>query len=350
LLKRGQAKILLFMSKKNFFSVLLFPVLACNSPQGKAPTKPDILINVPKAVEPATKKAAATVEPLPQTKKVEEPAKPVQTMYAKKLEGPYPPDGAGYFGELTTRPGGDKMTCAIEQKESPGNVYTGPWEARNPKTPPESFPSANIFVTYEVAKRGGNPNIMGLYLEIYVEEGAYGLALDAPLLLLPKKAKGGFEGKVVGTSMKFEDLIPGGDPELLFQYKSIFTYVSESGESNVSVMESLLICGVGASKVPSCLEPIPLSGAYWYNTDQEKDRRDPPATGVSTFKLEYSFSKEGQLTIEKIERHKEEIQTADSFNPRERAPKPETETETSTMAFAISKAKVLIGIYMLSFP
>lgn len=91
--------------------------------------------------------------------------------------------------------------------------------------------------------------------------------------------------RAVPTEFAVRDVMPGGDHELLFRYKTTESYANmdNDGIGNDVNNETTVVCGVGASGKPSCFS---LAVA---NHSVTEPYNKPEQRKVVTFKLTLSF-------------------------------------------------------------
>jgi hypothetical protein len=86
-----------------------------------------------------------------------------------------------------------------------------------------------------------------------------------------------------------EDVVPGGTPELVLRYRVITNEPVDRDDGRHGRVETehayLVVCGVDAGNVPSCIEPLELSG----HSDGD--------FGKSTWDLDDEIRRDGKLSI-----------------------------------------------------
>lgn len=133
---------------------------------------------------------------------------------------------------------------------------------------------------------------------------------------------GGFDrGWQAAVKLVATDLVRGGRPEIVFEYRTIDIHVvakeSSRGRSYPGTVQEwqthrLLICGIGPSNRPSCLAPLPLARLAGSGRCDRSACR--PSSMKPAWKLEASSERAGRLTVAldrgRLEKHEPDDERA----------------------------------------
>jgi hypothetical protein len=188
----------------------------------------------------------------------------VTNLEAKKIDGPYADE--------------EKQCAAMkEQAKNKGACRSGEdyalFEGATAQLTKEPYDAQII----ELINEDEPANNLFLRVSAKGQRYSYHIGDLQPMMMA---AGGGSMSMIKGKELKVEDMIPGGAPELIFSYQEQMITRGED-EILTAHISYLLLCGLGASGVPSCLEPLATEAQYWFSSDD----KEPAASSISSWKF-----------------------------------------------------------------
>lgn len=256
-----QQKTILFVS---------FLLLSCGQKPATAPQqkKPAPAASTPTSVA-SSASASAPVAPTVSAPKIE--AKPMQA-YAS----------ASAHCEALRAPEKAPPEACVTTAENDNHYYSGVWKADNVAAP---YTGVSLVLLH----RGDDVESV-LSLQIETKDGAFGIKL-ADMQPMMMSAGGGTMSTVEGVSLSVKDAIPGGALEVIFEMKKQYVDTDDA-EALITQIDTTILCGVGPSGKPACLEPIPTAAYLWHYKNRTASEYEPPED-ASRWRAALSYTAEG---------------------------------------------------------